>query len=65
MLQVGKEQIVVGVTSSKISKLHNLAEPVEVAEPKPVSGVFAQRLQEAMQGKLNNQSSAKSEGEDK
>ncbi|BBP45550.1 hypothetical protein THMIRHAS_09230 [Thiosulfatimonas sediminis] len=50
MLQVGKEQILVGVTSSKISKLHQLVEPVQIADPVPVGGVFAQRLQEAMQG---------------
>lgn len=54
LLQAGKEQIVVGVTTSKISKLHQLSEPVEV-EQKPLSnfagGAFSQRLQEAMQPK--------------
>lgn len=63
MLQIGKEQIVVGVTSSKISKLHELAEPVDVSESKPVGGAFAQRLQEAMQGKLNNKNSVNTEGD--
>lgn len=63
MLQVGKEQIVVGVTSSKISKLHELSEPVQMPEPKPVSGAFAQRLQEAMQGKLSTKHSENSEGD--
>lgn len=49
LLQVGKEQIVVGVTSSEISLLHKLEEEVEVAEMKPVmSGAFANRLQEAL-----------------
>lgn len=49
LLQVGKEQIVVGVTSSEISLLHKLEEEVEVEEMKPVmSGAFANRLQEAL-----------------
>lgn len=49
LLQVGKEQILVGVTTSKISTLHRLQEPVETtAKPEAVKGAFAQRLQEAL-----------------
>ncbi|WP_373020403.1 flagellar biosynthetic protein FliO [Thiomicrorhabdus sp.] len=48
LLQVGKEQLLVGVTSSKITTLHQLDEPVLVKSSEPVSGSFAQRLQEAL-----------------
>ena len=44
LLQVGKEQILVGVTSSRISCLHQLEELVEVKENIPVSSQFSQRL---------------------
>lgn len=48
LLQVGEDQILVGVTSSKISKLHELAEPVDVTQTQSVSGSFSQKLQEAL-----------------
>ncbi|MBN2647002.1 MAG: flagellar biosynthetic protein FliO [Thiotrichales bacterium] len=54
LLQVGKEQILVGVTANKISALHQLAEPVSLpteTSVAPFSGAFAQRLQEALQRK--------------
>ncbi|MEA3406343.1 MAG: flagellar biosynthetic protein FliO [Pseudomonadota bacterium] len=51
LLQVGKEQILVGVTSSRISTLHHLNENVEVASAQPVNGSFASRLQEALSQK--------------
>lgn len=48
LIQVGKEQVLVGVTSSRISTLHQLSENVVVNQPQPVTGSFAQRLQEAL-----------------
>jgi len=51
LLQVGKEQILVGVTSSRISTLHQLTEQVDVASAQPVAGSFASRLQEALSNK--------------
>jgi len=51
LLQVGKEQILVGVTSSRITCLHQLEELVEVKETIPVSSQFSQRLQEALKPK--------------
>ena len=48
LLQVGDEQILVGVTSSRITRLHQLEEPIEVKDNVPVSGQFSQRLQEAL-----------------
>lgn len=48
LLQVGKEQLVIGVTPAEITLLHQMQEPIEVEEAKPVQGAFAQRLQEAM-----------------
>lgn len=51
LLQVGKEQILVGVTSSKISTLHQLEEAVEVKDNEPISSQFSKRLQEALKSK--------------
>lgn len=50
LLQVGEEQLLVGVTTSRISTLHTLAEPVVLNEVKPglVSSSFSKRLQEAI-----------------
>lgn len=48
LLQVGKEQILVGVTSSKISTLHQLTDLVDSRTSEPMKGPFAQRLQEAL-----------------
>ncbi len=51
LLQVGKEQILVGVTSSRITTLHQLQENVEVNTAQPLKGAFAQRMQEALSKK--------------
>jgi flagellar protein FliO/FliZ len=51
LLQVGQEQILVGVTAAEISLLHMLTEPVVIAENQPLSHVsqgFAERLQALM-----------------
>lgn len=49
LLQVGKEQLLIGVTSSRISLLHELKEPIEVREvTTPMNSAFAQKLQEAI-----------------
>lgn len=51
LLQVGKEQIVVGVTTSEIRLVHQLSETVEVEDYKPVSVInsaFSKRLQDAL-----------------
>lgn len=53
LLQVGGEQILVGVTTSRISRLHQLEVPVEVKDNVPVSSQFSQRLQEALKSKEN------------
>jgi len=55
LLQVGEEQILVGVTTSRISRLHQLEVPVEVKDNVPISGQFSQRLQEALKPKDNKQ----------
>lgn len=56
LLQVGSEQILVGVTTSKITTLHQLEEPVKVKDNAPLSSTimstsFSQRLQEALKPK--------------
>lgn len=57
LLQVGNEQLLVGVTTSRITRLHQLEEPVEVKDNVPVSSQFSQRLQEALKPKDNSQHS--------
>ncbi len=64
LLQVGKDQVLVGVTSSKITRLHQLEEPIEVAHNKTQSGEtlkspFSQRLQEALK---SNKDQSKQDG---
>ena len=53
LLQVGEEQVLVGVTSTQITTLHQLEEMVEVKDNAPVAGQFSQRLQEALKPKDN------------
>lgn len=48
LLQVGQEQILVGVTSNKITTLHQLEEPIQVKDNIPISSQFSKRLQEAL-----------------
>ncbi|MDG6777644.1 flagellar biosynthetic protein FliO [Thiomicrorhabdus sp. zzn3] len=48
LLQVGKEQVLVGVTSSKISTLHQLQEPVSMPQSESNNISFSQRFQEAL-----------------
>ncbi|QCU90442.1 flagellar biosynthetic protein FliO [Thiomicrorhabdus sediminis] len=58
LIQVGKEQIVVGVTSSRISTLHQLEEPVEVKDNETnvaLGSPFAKRLQEALTKRKDSQ----------
>jgi len=55
LLQVGEDQILVGVTSSRISRLHQLEVPVEVKDNVPVTSQFSQRLQDALKPKGNSQ----------
>ncbi len=51
LMSVGKQQLLIGVTASRVSLLYELDEPVTVESEKPVSGAFAARLQEAMNRK--------------
>lgn len=48
LLQVGKEQLLIVVTASRISLLHELKEPIDVQKSTPMNSAFAQRLQEAI-----------------
>ncbi|MDX1795238.1 MAG: flagellar biosynthetic protein FliO, partial [Hydrogenovibrio sp.] len=48
LLEIGKEQLLIGVTASKISLLHELKEPIEVEQSSPMNNAFAQKLQEAI-----------------
>lgn len=49
LLQVGEEQIVIGVTPTQITTLHTLSKPIEVEEQGVASSRFSARLQEALQ----------------
>lgn len=65
LLEVGKEQLLIGVTSSRVSLLHKLEEPIEVVSDKPVNSAFAKRLQEAIQQRRVSPSSpAKGKADD-
>lgn len=57
LLQVGKEQILVGVTSSRITTLHQLPENIETDQAQPLTGSFAHRFQEALSQKIAPNSS--------
>ena len=52
LLQVGKEQVLVGVTPSEISRLHVLTETIdpEATARSPQGQSFAQRLQATLKG---------------
>lgn len=51
LMSVGKQQLLIGVTASRVSLLYELEEPVDIESEKPVRGAFAARLEEAMSRK--------------
>ncbi len=48
LLQIGEEQILIGLTPGRIEKLHTLARPLEGNVEKAVSGAFAAKLNRLM-----------------
>lgn len=48
LLQVGSEQILVGLSPGRMEKLHTLSDPVKVEEIKPQTASFAQKVNELM-----------------
>jgi len=48
LLQIGEEQILVGLTPGRIEKLHTLVQPLEVSGEQPVSVSFASKLNQLM-----------------
>ncbi|WP_017902267.1 flagellar biosynthetic protein FliO [Pseudomonas asplenii] len=48
LVQVGKEQILLGLTPGTITPLHVLKEPVQVSNGEPAAPEFAQRLMELL-----------------
>lgn len=48
LVQVGGEQILLGLTPGTISALHVMAEPVHFPDAEPASAEFAQRLMELL-----------------
>ncbi|KPA88697.1 flagellar biosynthetic protein FliO [Pseudomonas sp. RHF3.3-3] len=48
LVQVGKEQILLGLTPGTITPLHVLKEPVQVPNGEPAAPEFAQRLMELL-----------------
>lgn len=51
LLQVGEEQILLGLSPGRIEKLHTLAEPLKSAQGRPAAGAFASRLDRLMNEK--------------
>ncbi|MFC3609029.1 flagellar biosynthetic protein FliO [Stutzerimonas tarimensis] len=48
LVQVGKEQILLGLSAGRITPLHVLTEPVEPPSTEPATPEFAQRLMELL-----------------
>jgi flagellar protein FliO/FliZ len=48
LVQVGEEQILLGITPGRITPLHVLKQPVEVAQTQTATPEFAQRLMELL-----------------
>ena len=50
LLQVGEEQILLGLTPGRIEKLHSLTVPIETGQETVVTGSFARKLKAAIEG---------------
>ncbi|MDH5229313.1 MAG: flagellar biosynthetic protein FliO [Gammaproteobacteria bacterium] len=48
VLQVGEEQLLLGVTPSRIDTLHKLEKPIEISSHTPTSDLFAEKFQSAL-----------------
>ncbi|CDZ92887.1 MULTISPECIES: flagellar biosynthetic protein FliO [Pseudomonadaceae] len=48
LVQVGSEQILLGLSAGRITPLHVLAEPVHLPDAEPANPEFAQRLMELL-----------------
>lgn len=48
LLQIGEEQILVGLTPGRIEKLHTMVHPLEAPEGQPATSTFAAKLSRAM-----------------
>lgn len=48
LVQVGNEQILLGLSAGRIAPLHVLKEPVHLADAEPATPEFAQRLMELL-----------------
>jgi flagellar protein FliO/FliZ len=51
LVQVGEQQLLVGITPQQIQTLHVLDKPIDSEETTPVSASFAENLNQALQGK--------------
>jgi flagellar protein FliO/FliZ len=51
LVQVGEQQLLVGITSQQIQTLHVLDQPIDSEEATPISAPFAEKLNQALQGK--------------
>ena len=48
LVQVGNEQVLLGLSAGRISPLHVMKEPVHLADAEPATPEFAQRLMELL-----------------
>lgn len=48
LVQVGNEQVLLGLTPGRINSLHVMGEPVHLADAEPASTEFSQRLMELL-----------------
>jgi flagellar protein FliO/FliZ len=57
IVQVGDQQLVIGITASSINTLHVLENPIEVNHPQAMSK-FQKKLAEILKGNVNNKKEA-------
>lgn len=50
LVEVGGKQLVIGMTTSQISTLHVLDEPLDITTRAPLAANFAERLRSAIKG---------------
>lgn len=52
LLQVGEEQLLIGVSPGRIQKLHVLDKPIEIQQKKTADISFANKFSEVLRGKI-------------
>jgi len=51
LLQVGEEQLLIGISPGRVQTLHKLENPIEIEEAPKSGAIFADKLADALRGK--------------